>query len=396
MRKDKITAVVLIVVMAMLSLTSCNTYDNFKETFFGNKTQADKVRIGVLEPLTGNDASKGKEEIIGIEIAAETFGQVLGKDVELIYADTQSSMYATETAVEDLIAKQPAIVLGSYGEAVTLTASSMLKEAKIPAISITATNPLITSNNDYYFRVAAADDMQGKALAQFVYEYMKQERATIVRISGEEATNAEVNSFTNRLAKRTQNSKCISTTIEVDPLATDYTDYAKELADAGNRAVFMPVPISVADKIFESLVEQNLFGALRFIAPKEWHTDELVELTKKYPSIKLAVASDLVVNNEEEQNVINEAFVEAYKNKTQSDTPSESAALAYDAYMIAIQAMQNALSIDSEAIVDALKNTTNFRGISGNISFDETGDPKKTTSIDTVIDGEFVTIFTVE
>lgn len=386
----------MIVIISMLSMTGCNTYDNFKETFFGSKTQTDTIKIGVLEPLTGNDSSNGKEEIIGIEIAAETFGQVLGKDVELIYADTQSSMYATETAVEDLVAKEPVIILGSYGEAVTLTASSILKKAKIPAISISATNPLITLNNEYYFRVAAADDMQGKALAQFVYEYMKEEHATIVRIAGEEATNEEVNSFTNRLAKRTGNSKCISATVEVDPLATDYSEYAREIAHAGNRAVFMPVSITVADKIFESLVQQDLFGPLRFIAPKEWHTDELVELTKKYPSIKLAIASDMIINNADEQNLINENFVEAYQKRTQKDAPSESAALAYDAYMIAIQAIQNAYSTDSEVIKDTLKSTANFRGISGDISFDETGDPKKTTSIDTVIDGEFVTIFTVE
>lgn len=396
MREKKIAAVVLIVIASMLSMTGCNTYDNFKETFFGGKTQSDTIKIGVLEPLTGNDAGSGKEEITGIEIGAKTFGQVLGKDVELIYADTQSSMYAAETAVEDLIAKEPAIILGSYGEAVTLTASSMLKEAKIPAISISATNPLITANNDYYFRVATADDMQGKALAQFVYEYMKEDHATIVRIAGEEATNAEVNSFSNRLARRTGSSKCISSTIEVDPLATDYSEYAKEIAESGNKAIFMPVSITVADKIFESLVAQDLFGPLRFIAPKEWHTDELIELTKKYPSIKLAVASELIINNEEEQNLINEDFVEEYKNSTQKDEPSESAALAYDAYMIAIQAIQNAGSTDSEAIRDTLKDTANFRGISGDISFDETGDPKKTTSIDTVIDGKFVTIFTVE
>lgn len=396
MKNKKIIAVVLVVIIAMLSLNSCSTYDNFKEAFFGDKEQKDTIKIGVLEPTTGNDSSKGKEEIIGIELAKDKMGQALGKDIELIYADTQSTLQGAETAVEDLIAKEPAIILGSYGEAITLTASSMLKNEHIPAIAITSTNPLITSNNPYYFRVAAADDMQGKALAQFVYEFMKEDHATIVRIAGEEATNEEVNSFTKRLAKRTGNSNCISTTVEIDPLEGDFDDYAKEIAYSGNKAVFMPVSLTVAEQIFDSLVQQGLFKGIRFIAPKEWHTEELLELTKKYPSIKLAVASDLIVNNTDEQNAMNEAFVEDYTNKTLKEQPSEAAALAYDAYMIAIQAINNAGSNDREAINESLKTTANFRGLSGDISFDETGVPKKTTSIDAVIDGEFVTIFTVE
>ena len=107
--------------------------------------------------------TSGELEIRGIELAHKLFPEVLGKEVELVYADTQSSIYVAETAVADLIDKKPAVVLGSYGDAVSLVASRRLGEAKIPAITVPATNPLITANNEYYFRVSFTDASQGSA-----------------------------------------------------------------------------------------------------------------------------------------------------------------------------------------------------------------------------------------
>ena len=103
------------------------------------------------------------------ELANELYPEVAGKKVELIYADNQSEMNAAETAIQELVAQKPSVILGSYGETVTLVAGDAVKANNIPAISITSTNPLITINNDYYFCATFSETKQGDALADFVY-----------------------------------------------------------------------------------------------------------------------------------------------------------------------------------------------------------------------------------
>ena len=123
MKIKKLIMVILIAVCMVAGLTGCATYDNFKDTFFAGKgAGADTIKIGVLEPTTGENSSYGKAEIRGIEIAHKLHGKVLGKKVELVYEDTQSSIYTTQSAIQNILEKKPAVVLGTYGDACSLAA----------------------------------------------------------------------------------------------------------------------------------------------------------------------------------------------------------------------------------------------------------------------------------
>ena len=54
MKRRNMAAVSFVVAFAMFFLTSCETFDNFKAAFFGDKQEQDDIiRIGVFEPLSG-------------------------------------------------------------------------------------------------------------------------------------------------------------------------------------------------------------------------------------------------------------------------------------------------------------------------------------------------------
>ena len=93
-----------------------------------------------------------------------------------------------------------------------------------------------------------------------------------------------------------------------------------------------------------------------------------------------------------------EVFLKAYREKYGADAePPTEVALGFDAYLLAINAIGTAgTSVNGEAIKDQLALTKNFPGASGNISFDENGDPIKSVAIKTISNGEFVHIYTVE
>jgi ABC-type branched-subunit amino acid transport system substrate-binding protein len=72
-------------------------------------------------------------------------------------------------------------------------------------------------------------------------------------------------------------------------------------------------------------------------------------------------------------------FIVRYKNVYEV---TDFAATSYDAAMLLFDAIKRADSIDRHAIGDALAATKDFDGVTGKISFNENGDPKKTSGCD--------------
>ncbi len=398
MRRLKTTVLVITVIITVMLLTGCTTYQNFKEAFFSNKGETgDTVRIGVLEPQTGNDSGKGELEIRGIELANKMVPEVLGKKIELVYADTQSSIYVAETAAVDLTNKEPCVVLGSYGDAVSLVAGQIFGEEKIPAITITATNPLITENNEYYFRVTFTDASQGRAAASFVHDYLNLDEAAVIRMQNEDTAAEMVSEFGKTFRKLTDNGDSVVTTIEIPKDTRDFTEYMEELKESGAEAVFMPISLKNAEKLFQAADKLGITG-ITFIGPKDWHTDDLIRLQQQFSGIRIAAASDFAssIADEAEATELYEQFIAAYKEEYGEGEPAEETALAFDAYMIAIDAIEKAGTVDGDAVKNALQQTSGFEGVSGEISFDDSGEPTKTINIDLIENNRFVSVYTVK
>jgi branched-chain amino acid transport system substrate-binding protein len=66
-------------------------------------------------------------------------------------------------------------------------------------------------------------------------------------------------------------------------------------------------------------------------------------------------------------------------NNGGDDTVAAVTAMGYDAYFTALAAIENAGSPDSAAVLEALPTTT-YTGVSGAITFDETGDAARDTA----------------
>ena len=79
-----------------------------------------------------------------------------------------------------------------------------------------------------------------------------------------------------------------------------------------------------------------------------------------------------------------EEYVKEYKGE-----PSALSALAYDAYLIAINGIEKANSLDTTKIRDAIAKTKDMEGVTGKTTLDKNGDPIKGAVIKTVKDGKF-------
>lgn len=385
---------ILILTALVLSLAACETYDAFLAEFVTVVEEPEEtVRFGVYEPLSGEYKEKGELEKIGIELAHELYPTAIKKQVELIYADNQSDMYVAETVIQDLIAKRPAVVLGSYSDVLTLTARKYLEEAKIPAIAITSTNPLVTSNNPYYFRVCFVETYQGVALAKFVVEELQVSNAAIIMKNGDDKATAMSKVFEEKMVQMTDDENAITLRYEYDEGQTDFSTEIINLKHGRIEAVFLPTDIETAASIMNEADAQNYHPV--FLGTDEWMDDMfLAKLGKRAEMAAICTVYD----PDTKVNDVGETFITAYKAKFGQDAvPEPEVALGFDAYIVAVHALNRiGTALDGELMARSIGLETNFPGASGNITFDANGDPMKTVVIKGVRDGEFVSIYTME
>lgn len=388
-------SITIFFVLIIFTFTGCESYDNFKAVFIdGGEIKEDTIRIAVYEPLSGPDKEFGELEKMGVEIANQLFPRALGKKVELLYFDNKSDIYIAETVVQEMVDKRVAVVLGSYGSVNSLMAAGKLEEASIPAITITNTNPLVTSYNPFYFRVSYTDSFQGVALAKYTVEGMDLEYAAIIQPLQDDFAAAVSKSFSSKMIQLTENEGAILVNEDYIPGAKDFSKQLTGISESGVKVVFLPGKVKDTIEILKQADEMNL--DVTFLGTDQWESKKLMSLAEEKPRIKIAYS--VLFNTKAANNPLAEPFLRLFKNRYGPDTVPESAtALAFDSYIIAIDAINRAgTATDGAAVREALQNTIQFKGASGTISFDEHGDPIKSVAIKGITNGKTESIFTVE
>lgn len=419
--RKRILSLVLVVCLTA-GLTGCTTYTNFKNAFFGTDTVAKEktIKIGVFEPTSGSMKTQGKEEVMGIELAHDLYPTACGKTVELVYADNKSDMYEAEAAIQELISSSsPSMILGSYGETLSLIAGKYIEAANIPSITISSTNPLITANNPYYFSATYSEARQGDALADFAYLSQNKDMVATVKLENDDTATATIKRFTNRMKKLTENNRCVVGSFTLSTTSADYTETIEKIRESGATAVFLAVPPTVAKDFLTQAQEQKLPYML-FLGTRAWGDKDFLEFVTANKQLHIGYPAEQATNNE---TAMSQKFMEAFRTKYGEDAElSQRTVVAFDAYLLAVTAMDRAMqtvrdtdpdtiaqnsATDAEArakkeawqaaretgipsgtqIKDALNGIDNFEGASGVINYKGKNEATKSVSISHIANG---------
>ena len=396
MKIRKIAAVAVTAVLTVTMLTGCTTFNNFKEAFLQQKKSSDvTIQIGIYEPMSGADSDAAKAEIKGIELAHEVYPNIGGKIVELVYSDNSSDIDAAETAINNLISKKPDIILGSYGSVYSMIAGKPVNDAKIPAIAITNDNPLVTKNYPYYFRVCYVDSNQGDLLAKYVLEQKQETTAGVLIPNNDDVAMAMATTFVDRIEAETENEDAITAYETYKPGQKDFTKPLKAIQESGVKSVLLPGDSADSANIIDQAADLGM--DVMFLGSTDWSSKQFrSELSSSVSKEHLAFVNfftaDDTINQESEK------FLEAYHEKYGKDKePEDSVALGYDAYLIAINAVNDAGNDPSgNDIRKVLASAKEFQGASGNITFNTEGDPLRSAQISTWEGKKIVSTYTVE
>ncbi len=121
--------------------------------------QAESIKIGLDQPLTGAFAASGTYIVEGAKIAAEEInakGGVLGNPIELVVEDNKSNPTEAASVAEKLINHDHVpVILGAWGSSLTLAVMPKLMQYQVPMLVETSSSSKITrQGNPYIFRIS--------------------------------------------------------------------------------------------------------------------------------------------------------------------------------------------------------------------------------------------------
>ena len=371
--KKKVALLLTLVMIFSLFAVGCGSNDDAE--------YAGTVKIGVFEPASGDNGAGGKQETLGIQYAnkVQPTVDINGETykVELVTADNESDTNKGISAAQTLVSSGVSMVLGTYGSAVAIAAGKVFKEAGMPALGITCTNPQVTQGNPVYFRICFLDPFQGTVLANFAYEN-GQRKAYCLSKLGDDYSVGLVNYFVEAFEKL--GGKVVE---EQFPQGnSDFTSYVANAKAKGCDVFYSPVSIEAAALIIDQAEAQKL--GMPILAGDTWDSNVVLEAAKG-KDIELNVTTFYQEGgNPDFDNGIKEwinSDSTAKANNNGNDQIAAVSAMGYDAYFVALEAIKKANSAEPADILAVLPDLVYEGGVCGTVKFNETGDAEKTEAV---------------
>ncbi len=392
--KKWLSIMLVMLLVLSLGLTGCSNdapVDTEGETAEDVDLSDDVIRIGVFEPITGANAAGGALEVEGAKLANELYPEVLGKKVELVIADNKSDVVDAATAAARLIERDKVTaIIGSWGSSLSMAAGDIVRDAKVPAVAASATNPLVTEGNDYYFRVCFIDPFQGTVMANYAYNSIGAKKAAIIQEVSNDYAIGLAKFFTDAFKELSGDDGAI---VEVANYNTGDQDFSSQLLNISNKnpdVIFAPGNFTESAMVIQQARQLGI--EVPIIGGDTWETPEFIDIGQEFVEgavLSTFFTSETAITEESKK------FLDAYREKYGKE-PAAVTALAYDAYLLVLDAIERANSTDPVAIRDAIAETSGFQGAAGIVTLDANGDAVKDAVIKVVKDGEFTYLETIE
>ena len=352
----------------------------------GGKDEPKEIVVGQYGSLTGAQATFGISTKNGIELATEeqnAKGGIGGVPIRMVVEDDQGKPEEVSTVIQKIFSQdRPVALLGEVASTLSLTAAPLAQTAGIPMISPSSTNPKVTEQGDFIFRVCFIDPFQGTAIAKFAYNTKKVAKVAVFKDVKSDYSIGLAKFFVDTF------TSLGGTVVAEEAYAQDDTDYKAQLTKiiaAGPEGIFIPGYYTNVGLIAKQARQLGFTGVL--LGGDGWDSAELVKVGED------AIIGGYFTNHysTDDPNPIVQDFIKKYDAKYH-EKPDGLAALGYDSARVLYAAMEEvardpkmaeALADRSSvpatedsrkaaraALRDAIARTQNFPGVTGSITID--------------------------
>lgn len=345
----------------------------------------EEIRIGVYEPMTGQNAFGGQLTVEGIKLAHELVPEVLGRPVKLFIVDNKSDKVEAANAVKRLIERDKVVaIIGSYGSSLSMAGGEVAEVAGIPCITDSATNPLVTQGKKYYFRMCFIDPYQGAAAATYAYENLEVRKVALLLDVAQDYSVGLGTFFRRAFEKKG------GTIVGNYKYQSGDQDFTAQLTDAISKgAEFLYIPSYFAEGAVIMKQARELGATFYIMGGDAMDNPDLVKIGGKaaegFIYTSFPYAPEMPDMSPEA-----ETFTKLWRDKyvgTDMAEPNANSALGYDCYMFVVDAIKKGNSADPEKITEVFASTKDWPGVTGSTTINETHDAEKPVGIKVIRNG---------
>ena len=355
--------------LTLLAAASCRGTTNDDKPAADDNTG--NIKIGVC----ADESPAGRATKNGAQLAAEEVnkaGGVAGRQVELVFGEDGGA--AGQGRVR-------AVVCGPSKAAAS--AASKAQESKVPLVSTSSADPRFTAAGDYVFRASFLDSFQGEAMAKYAAGNIHAKTAAIISESGSQYSADLANAFEENFTKL---GGQVTQKISYGASEQDFKSLLTPLRDSNPEVVYVPGGYAQVGRLAKQARELGIKSTL--LGGDGWNDPKLFEAGAE--PLDGSYVTGLFSANDPEASV--RKFASDYAARF-GGQPDHTAALAYDATKLVADALARAGSNDSAKLRDAVAQTADYKGLTGDLSFDAERNAVKPTQVFKIQGGKFYPVF---
>jgi branched-chain amino acid transport system substrate-binding protein len=343
------------------------------------RAQAQKLRVGVLLPRSGFQGFIGQSCQKGADLAPGVIKEILGVDIELMHADTETNVDTARTRAERLIQEGAHVLVGPFDSGAAAAIAQVAEQRGVPFVINIAAAPQITEQGYKYvfrnFQTAIDIVRNGLDLIGDLFQATNTVPRTAVFMHVNDTFGqAMAKGIGAFLPRRTQLPFKIVDSISYDPAAKDLTVEVSK-AKASN-ADFLLLVCRLNDAILlrREMVKQrwNPMGIVSPGSPGMYEEQYFKTLGKLSEH---SISNVPWYNpNAKLTRVVEKAFLKQ-NPKDKLVFHGLNVGFTFEAILIAADAFRRAKSADPKTLADALRQTNiaEKMTLGGPIKFNEKG-----------------------
>ncbi|TVM30826.1 hypothetical protein DQK91_19815 [Oceanidesulfovibrio marinus] len=334
----------------------------------------DPILFAGIWAQSGRASDSMEGEIVGAECAVRYLnehGGVLGRPLVLKVYDSESTEQGARDAAETAVEDGAAVLLGAGWSMLSIPAARVAQSYGVPMISCMSTNPNLTLVGDYIFRICFTDSSQGRVLASFARNGLHLGRAAVLRITGDEYSMYLSQSFIRGFEKLGG-----QVVLEMEYKEPTHITEA-ELGRVQEAGPDLVVVAGHDESAFIVTRLQEMGMDAVYMGGDGWDTESFL---KKGGNV---IGSGYYTTHWD--SALDGPLASVFKQYC--GTTATTAALSFDALLLAANAIERAGTADPVIMQKALAETREFIGVTGQVDMTRRGDPQKQVVIKRIVDG---------
>jgi branched-chain amino acid transport system substrate-binding protein len=333
------------------------------------------IKIGMGAPMTGDNAGFGIDISQGATLAATDAGELEGFSFEVVAEDDGGTPEGGATVANKLVSDPTVVAIaGHIFSGATASAIPIYEQVGLPMMSPSATNPDLTKGGSKVFnRLAFTDAAQGKSAAEYLFNTLGFTKIAVMhdgQAYGQGLAQIVSDNFTSLGGEVTDFQG-------ITPGESDYSAPLSAIAAKAPQALYYGGYVAEAVVLVNQMKSSGLTDTVFFGCDGTFGVDFL---DRAGPNGEGAYSTSLAMPESDAKTAFEAAYLATFGEEAGKLSPFSWS--AYDSAATLIAAIKELAFLDADgnlriprgALVDAVRGTKDYQGITGVITCDTIGE----------------------